>query len=46
TKQAADLLHLSDTTVATHRANIMRKLNLNSLSDLVRYAIRHQLITP
>ena len=31
-------------TVETHRANIMRKLELHTVSELVRYAIRNQII--
>jgi DNA-binding NarL/FixJ family response regulator len=31
--------------VSTHKANVLRKLDLHSGSDLVRYAIRHQLVT-
>ena len=43
-KQIARLLDLSVKTVETHRAAAMRKLELNSLPDLVRYAIRMQII--
>ncbi|MFI4920951.1 MAG: LuxR C-terminal-related transcriptional regulator, partial [Gammaproteobacteria bacterium] len=28
----------------THRSNILRKLNCHSVTELVRYAIRHGLI--
>jgi DNA-binding NarL/FixJ family response regulator len=45
-KEVAASLTISIKTVETHRASIMRKLNLDSLSDLVRYAIRHQIIEP
>ncbi len=45
-KQIASQLHISSKTVAAHRANIMRKLNATSVTDLVRYAIRRNLITP
>jgi DNA-binding NarL/FixJ family response regulator len=38
-------LSLSEKTVSTHKANVLRKLDLHSGSDLVRYAIRHQLVT-
>jgi len=31
-------------TVETHRAHIMSKLDLHSVSDLVRYAIRNHMI--
>lgn len=45
-KQIAKLLDLSIKTVETHRAAVMRKLELNSLPDLVRFAIRNQIIQP
>jgi DNA-binding NarL/FixJ family response regulator len=44
-KEVAALLGLSVKTVETHRAAIMRKLKLAGLSDLVRYAIRHRIIS-
>lgn len=37
-------LHISPTTVATHRKKIMKKLNLHRVTDLVRYAIRNGII--
>lgn len=40
TRQIAQHLHLSVKTVEVHRANIKRKLELKSGTDLVRYAIR------
>jgi DNA-binding NarL/FixJ family response regulator len=45
-KEVASNLAISTKTVETHRASIMRKLNLDSLSDLVRYAIRNKIIEP
>jgi DNA-binding NarL/FixJ family response regulator len=43
-KQIAQLLNISVKTVEAHRANVMRKLNLSSSADLVRYAIRNKLV--
>jgi len=43
-KEVASILNISTRTAETHRADIMRKLRLKSLSDLVRYAIRNELI--
>lgn len=45
-KEAADTLGISVKTVETHRSHVMAKLNLHSMSDLVRYAVRNQLIQP
>ena len=45
-KEVAAILDLSVKTVETHRGNIMKKLDLHSISDLVRYAIRNQLVQP
>ena len=43
-KDVAEVLHISVKTVETHRAHIMSKLDLHSVSDLVRYAIRNHII--
>jgi len=43
-EQIAGSLVISRKTVARHRENIMRKLNLHSRSELVRYAIRKGII--
>ena len=45
-KQAASALSISVKTIEAHRANIMRKLHLRSVSDLVRYAIRNKIVQP
>jgi len=37
-------LNISVKTAETHRANIMRRLDCHSVSDLVRYAIRNNII--
>jgi DNA-binding NarL/FixJ family response regulator len=43
-KEVAVQLNISVKTAETHRANIMRKLELHTVSGLVRYAIRNQII--
>jgi DNA-binding NarL/FixJ family response regulator len=45
-KEAASTLGISVKTIEAHRANIMRKLNLRSVSELVRYAIRNKIVQP
>jgi len=42
--EIADQLVISKHTVARHRENLMRKLNLHSRGELVKYAIRKGLI--
>ncbi|MGH2942676.1 MAG: response regulator [Solirubrobacteraceae bacterium] len=42
----AETLHLSEKTVESHRANLMRKLEMRDRVELVRYAIRRGLIEP
>lgn len=37
-------LHLSVKTVSTHKANILNKMSLNSISEIVQYALSHNLI--
>ncbi len=45
-KQVAGTLCVSQKTVETHRANVMRKLDLHTLADLVHYAIRNGMVAP
>jgi two-component system response regulator NreC len=45
TKETAFHLNVSLKTVESHRRNIMDKLNINTKTDLVRYAIREGLTT-
>jgi DNA-binding NarL/FixJ family response regulator len=43
-KEIAGVLNLSVYTVDAHRGHIMEKLNLHSINDLVRFAVRNGLI--
>lgn len=40
TREIADALHLSDKTIESHRRSISRKLDLYSVAELTKYAIR------
>jgi DNA-binding NarL/FixJ family response regulator len=44
--QIAGILHLSEKTVESHRANVLRKLGMRDRVELVRYAIRRGLVEP
>lgn len=44
-QKIADLLCISINTVDTHRKNIMSKLNIHSIAGLVKYAIKHKIVT-
>jgi DNA-binding NarL/FixJ family response regulator len=43
-RDIAEMLHISITTAESHRSNILQKLHLHSLAELVLYAVRKGLI--
>jgi DNA-binding NarL/FixJ family response regulator len=45
-KEVAYQLGIAVRTVEAHRANVMQKLALHSIADLVHYALRHGIISP
>jgi len=45
-KEIATRLGVSVKTIEAHRSNVMRKLNLHSIAELVRYAIRNKIVEP
>jgi DNA-binding NarL/FixJ family response regulator len=46
TREMAERLHLSVKTIETHRADLMRRLDIFDVAGLTRYAIRHGLVSP
>jgi DNA-binding NarL/FixJ family response regulator len=40
----AERLHLSVKTVSTHKANILQKMQMETVGDLIRYALAHRLV--
>ncbi len=42
--EIADELSLSEKTVSTHKAHVLKKMNMTNRTELVLYAIRHQLV--
>jgi DNA-binding NarL/FixJ family response regulator len=45
-KEVATVLGIAVKTSDTHRTNIMRKLDVHSVAELVRYAIRNKVVEP
>lgn len=45
-KEVASSLNISIKTAETHRTNIMNKLDLRSITELVRYAVRNNIVEP
>jgi two-component system response regulator NreC len=45
-REIAEMLNISVKTVETHRANVMRKLGVQNLAELVKYAICKGVISP
>lgn len=45
TKEIAGLLDVSAKTIESHRARVMRKLNIHETASLVRYAVRRGMVT-
>ena len=45
TKEIADKLSISSKTVGVHRVNLMEKLEVSSMPDLVKYALRKGMIS-
>ena len=45
-KEVAVTLGISVKTAETHRANLMRKLEIHSVTELVRYAVKNNMIEP
>jgi len=45
-KEIASALGISVRTAESHRANVMRKLELHSVTELVRYAIHNKIVEP
>jgi len=46
TQGVAEMLGISVKTAETHRTNLMRQLNLPFTAEVVRYAIRNQIVPP
>ena len=44
-KEIADLLSISPRTVETHKYNMMHELNLKTTADLIKFAIKHGIVS-
>jgi len=44
--QIAEILYVSVKTVETHRNQVMHKLKINNLADLVKFAIKEGITSP
>uniref|UniRef100_UPI003782F03B LuxR C-terminal-related transcriptional regulator n=1 Tax=Piscinibacter sp. TaxID=1903157 RepID=UPI003782F03B len=44
--EIAERLNIAPATVEVHRRNIMRKLDLHSVAELTRYAVREGIVAP
>jgi len=42
--EIGEMLHISAKTVSTHKQHLMQKLGVDNLSELVRYALKHELV--
>jgi DNA-binding NarL/FixJ family response regulator len=43
--EIAEMLHLSAKTVSTHKTRILQKMGMNSLAEMVQYAVQHKLLS-
>ena len=42
--EIADPLHLSAKTISTHKTNILKKMGMKTMSDMIQYSVRNNLI--
>ena len=46
TKEISEILIIAETTVNTHRKNIMQKLGINNTAGIVLFAVQQKIVTP